>query len=342
MQKISPKEYKDRLKAINSPLTPLEPYINYGTALKHQCVNGHIVLKNPGHALNGSGCRECYFASKRKTIQQYRKDLKKKHGKDFVVVGTNYVNAMTHIEHKCTKCGYTRDYTPNDVLSRDNPCPYCSGEFLSHEQYCKRLYAVRSNVKLVGKYISYSNNVKVKCLDCNNVWYAAPYTLIISRQCPVCARDAHASGANRNTHRRKSYKVTAKLTVQLQGYEPQALDWLRKHKHNMKDLAFSVQTGKPVIPYVLLGKAHNYYPDFYIPSTNTVVEVKCEYTLGLTHLQIYRKVAAKAKATKEAGFKLSTMVMSSDGRRLKLPKGWYDMTRKELVSWLRVNRKYHD
>jgi hypothetical protein len=110
----------------------------------------------------------------------------------------------------------------------------------------------------------------------------------------------------------------------------------------MKDLAFSVQTGKPVIPYVLLGKYHTYYPDFYIPSTNTVVEVKCEYTLGLTHLQIYRKVAAKAKATKEAGFKLSTMVMSSDGRRLKLPKCWYNMTRKELVSWLRVNRKYHD
>ena len=212
---------------------------------------------------------------------------------------------------------------------------------MSHERYIKKLYSIRKNVKLLDKFNGFSKYLSTKCLDCGNIWKAPPGSLLTSKMCPICAKDMRASGALRATHRRRTYNLGKLGKVKLQGYEPQAIDWLRRRGIKLSDIAFSVRDGKPTIKYTLLGKQHTYFPDFYIRSTNTIVEVKCEYTLGITHLKIFRMVSAKARATLAAGYKISTMVMSKDGRRLKLPKGWYNMKRKELVSWLSVNRKYH-
>ena len=46
------------------------------------------------------------------------------------------------------------------------------------------------------------------------------------------------------------------------------------------------------------GKKHRYYPDFYIPEENLIIEVKSQWTLDL-HKD---KNQAKFQAVKEAGF----------------------------------------
>ena len=140
MRKLTHEDYVKSLEIIDSPLRPTESYLGDSVKIKHICKNGHITEKLPTHAKNGSGCRQCYFDLNRKTIVQYRKDLNRKFKGDFIVLGDVYINAMTAIPHKCVKCGHTRDYLPSDILSRVNPCPYCSGEFMSHERYIKKLY----------------------------------------------------------------------------------------------------------------------------------------------------------------------------------------------------------
>ena len=46
------------------------------------------------------------------------------------------------------------------------------------------------------------------------------------------------------------------------------------------------------------GKKHRYYPDFYIPKENLIIEVKSSYTM----LYDFYKNNLKAVATKELGY----------------------------------------
>jgi len=54
----------------------------------------------------------------------------------------------------------------------------------------------------------------------------------------------------------------------------------------------------PEIRYMFEGKEHRYYPDFYIPSENKIIEVKSEYTLQAD----WEQNQAKFKATRNLGF----------------------------------------
>lgn len=54
----------------------------------------------------------------------------------------------------------------------------------------------------------------------------------------------------------------------------------------------------PEIWYNFCSEEHRYYPDFYIPKENILIEVKSEWTLELNK----EKNEAKFKAVKELGF----------------------------------------
>lgn len=93
----------------------------------------------------------------------------------------------------------------------------------------------------------------------------------------------------------KRYTLPSGRSVHVQGYENWALDVLLERHH---ELDLRIHTGVPTIFYQVDGKRRAHYPDIFIMSTNTLVEVKSGYTFK----SMLAKNTLKAKAALEQGF----------------------------------------
>ena len=85
---------------------------------------------------------------------------------------------------------------------------------------------------------------------------------------------------------RKLYKFLSGNQIMVQGWEPYAIDYLL-NKFSEYDLCFGKEV--PRINYIFKEKEHIYFPDIYIKSTNTIVEVKSTYTYNLDLEKNYYK-----------------------------------------------------
>lgn len=96
----------------------------------------------------------------------------------------------------------------------------------------------------------------------------------------------------------------------VQGYEPFALtELLNKFSED------EIKVGMSKVPYFQYeyeGVVHIYYPDIYIEKTNTIIEVKSEFTM----LYEFQKNLSKFKAVKDEGFNFELMVFDREGNRL--------------------------
>jgi len=99
------------------------------------------------------------------------------------------------------------------------------------------------------------------------------------------------------SYKLKPYKWKTGEVSMLQGYEPIVLKELEEQGYKYDEIVSDIDK-IPVIPYIFEGEQHNYYPDFFIPKENKIVEVKSDYTLKRN----WDKNQAKFKATKELGF----------------------------------------
>jgi hypothetical protein len=78
----------------------------------------------------------------------------------------------------------------------------------------------------------------------------------------------------------KDYLMPSGNNVKIQGYEPQVLTELLK-KYKEEDIVIgekNIFNAIGRISYKQHNIEHSYYPDFYIKSTNTIIEVKSQYT----------------------------------------------------------------
>lgn len=278
-----------------------------------------------------------------KTLAQYRKNVRVKHGTRITVAAKEYVNAHTAIAHLC-ECGNRWDTPPNRVLSSTtHGCPACrharsaQARTLTDQEIRKRMHAVHGNaIKLVGQYRGMMVKHRFKCYKCLGTWKAALNNVLHkASSCPSCAGEVKKRNGYK-TARIKEYTRNG-VTLRLQGYEPLALDWIfqRFPKLRMKDLVVDTSGDVPVVRYATGRRHRNYYPDIFIPSQNRIVEVKSTYTLGLLTGRAWKRNQSKAKACLDAGYKFTMLVMQPDGSRLLLPKEWHCMTRarvQELLS----------
>jgi len=106
-------------------------------------------------------------------------------------------------------------------------------------------------------------------------------------------------------HRYKDYELPSGKIVKVQGYEPFALDELLK-KYKESDLVIGVKNinceiGQ--IKYTQDNKIHTYYPDCFIKSINTIIEVKSQWTYD----KWKEKNELKKQACLNAGFNFKFM-----------------------------------
>ena len=100
----------------------------------------------------------------------------------------------------------------------------------------------------------------------------------------------------------------------VQGYEPFALNELIKQyaeeniKTDRKDI--------PRIKYQVNEKDKYYFPDIYLPTTNTIIEVKSTWT----YKSKSDSIKEKEDATKAAGYNYDIWIYDGKGNRMEREK----------------------
>ena len=120
--------------------------------------------------------------------------------------------------------------------------------------------------------------------------------------------------ATKNSFRRKEIKKTDGTTIFLQGYEPQAYNiLLRTYNEN------SIITDNALKPTIWWSddnnKKHRYYPDFFIPNDNLIIEIKSirTYLLG----NIINKIQKTKEAVKTLGYRYEIWILDIKGNILQ-------------------------
>ena len=105
----------------------------------------------------------------------------------------------------------------------------------------------------------------------------------------------------------RNYMLPSGTVIKLRGYEPFALDMLLK-TFSEEQILHSLKL-MPTIFYQDEERRRRYYPDFFIPSENLIIEVKSEYTFNAN-----KKInLLKRDATIELGFDYKFMIFGKDG-----------------------------
>lgn len=246
--------------------------------------------------------------------------------------GVKVLGAYTYqnvpVKTKCVKHGRVWNALPS-VLYKGCGCQECMNEKISKanklpdSEYLERLRTNNPNIKLVGPYLGQLKKTAHKCLKCKHTWDT--YPCHVGRGisgCPVC--HGEQSFATKKT------KIQGKV-IYYQGYEDRALRWIiREKKLNIKQIQLSKVGEVPTVKYQMGDQTHLYFPDFYVPKLNRIVEVKSKYTLFKDRFAL-RRNQAKAKACLAAGYKFSLLLVHDDRDScILLPKAWLTATVKQL------------
>jgi predicted Zn-ribbon and HTH transcriptional regulator len=169
--------------------------------------------------------------------------------------------------------------------------------------------------------------VHAECRYCGYCWKPRVYSLIAGSKCKRC-RVRWA--------KKKAYQLGSR-TVMVQGSEGIVLDYLVQ-RLKIKPSDIDVDT-PPVIPFLWKERPRRYFPDIYVKSKNTLVEVKSDFTLGLKawykrEANPFEKTQAKAKAVVGAGYSFALIVVLKTGTR-KLPPEWVNWSREQVRDFLR-------
>lgn len=105
------------------------------------------------------------------------------------------------------------------------------------------------------------------------------------------------SGFRRYKFVNHKYRMPDGQYIHIMGYESRTLDKLFAQGYKQEDILYR-KRDMPEIWYLFEGKRRRYYPDFYIPNKNLVIETKSVFTFELEK----EKNELKMQATKDLGF----------------------------------------
>lgn len=216
--------------------------------------------------------------------------------------------------HRCSSCAIIKskktkenkygDENYNNKIKHNKTCLYRYGDpnFKNHKKATEtkiKIYGTGNpNILFNGSPFS-RKEVRLKINETIRLKYGVDNVM----KNPVIA-----DKCKQNCFRSIKVKTPSGKTITLQGFEPQAYyDLLRKYK---EDDILSSKKDMPIIKYFFKGKERLYYPDFYIPKHNLIIEVKSDYTKRLES----GKILAKKQATINLGYKYLEILIDSKRR----------------------------
>lgn len=112
---------------------------------------------------------------------------------------------------------------------------------------------------------------------------------------------------NKVTYKHKDYVFPSGKKIKVQGYEDYALDYLLIIYDESEIITETTKI--PQITYFdANNKQHKYYPDFFIPKDNLIIEVKSIYTM---RAKFYTNLL-KAQASKSEGFNFRFLIFDKE------------------------------
>ncbi len=297
---------------------------------------------------NKSGCPRCgplkagRLASA-KAHEKYLVKVQAKFGGSISMTGL-WKGATVATEHRCSE-GHTFLKSPNHVIvSKNGSCSQCA--YSINGKRSRRLETSSTVKKLLkdkhgSKYtlVDYSGEYlrpsTIRCNECGTHLEVPAKRLVDAPEghgCSTCAPkflSSHWFGT-------KPYRL-GRRTIQVQGYEPFALDLIRL-KVPCKYIVAGKDSGVPTIPYSFEGRQRVYLPDIFLPKTNTIVEVKGLRTFGMWDRDLVRKNRAKARACVALGYRFKLAIMY-ERKRVPVPDNWYTMTPSQITSLIRRQQR---
>jgi Zn ribbon nucleic-acid-binding protein len=216
---------------------------------------------SPSIFLHGIRCPYC---TKENTIKKLRKSHDEFIKEVYELVGDEYTILETYtksddklkIRHNSDECNHYEYYvTPNGFLG-GNRCPKCQGTYRrSHIEFIQDVEKVHeiNAYKFLSEFVNLKTKIKVKHIECGNVWDIAPSTLLKKlnyEPCPFCS----------------------------------------KSKGEIRVSKYLVECNIEFIPQMkfdgLLGiGGGNLSYDFYLPMQNLLIEYQGEFHDGTVHQQ---------------------------------------------------------
>ena len=116
----------------------------------------------------------------------------------------------------------------------------------------------------------------------------------------------------KRAYRYKQFTFPCGNVVDVQGYEPYALDLLTICDYTYDDITIK-QKGIPPIWYHVDNKRKRYFPDIYIKKENTIIEVKSDYTWKVDR----QKCELVKSVCEKQGIKFCVWVFNKNGEMVE-------------------------
>lgn len=253
---------------------------------------------------------------------------KKVHGNTYDYSKVVYVGSGKKVTLICRMHG---SFTQSPIAhARGFGCKECGRERNKDTtvSFLRKAKIVHGSQYTYKKSIYKHSQIKV-CISCkyHGDFWQTPNMHLTGQGCPSCKT------LNINFYSAKSYTLGNRKVI-VQGYEPQALDYLQKIK-GLKPNELLVGRELPVIIYKdpVTNKNRKHFPDIYIPNQNRLVEVKSVFTL-FNNLLITKR---KREAAIKSGYKYSLIVVHSTGE-VMLPTRWHLLSETSLRKALLVKK----
>lgn len=127
---------------------------------------------------------------------------------------------------------------------------------------------------------------------------------------------------------KRNLLIIDNFTFSCQGYEKQAIIYLTNELKVDPVKILDQPKHKIGIRYILKNKPHIYHPDFFIPTSNELIEVKSTYTMCGTEV-MWEALKEKRKACLKDGYNFKLMVMTASGKQVPLPKNIFRLGQKK-------------
>jgi len=198
--KINKEDFEKRLNEMYNGKFTLVNYTNYGTPceIKHtKC--GNIFTIRPINIIDRiheDKCKHCGLSNAigKKTLEQFKNDVKEKFGDDYTILGNEYINNKTKILTRHNLCNTEFMISPNSLLYNKNPCPNCcyklrkSPNIKTTESFKREVKEIDPDYEFLGEYINNKYKSLFKHLTCGNEFEMRPNDFQQGYRCPHCSK----------------------------------------------------------------------------------------------------------------------------------------------------------
>ena len=309
-------------KSLYTPLTKL----NAHTFITGVCSCGQNLTKKFQLIYEGGGmfCIECteHNRCKDRISPTYHYDLLMKcANEDRAIIDQTIYTPQTKLGSRTIingLCSCGQEFSKYfEIINKEAGmfCIECTkrNAVLKREEYCLKHF----NVKSTSQLPSFKENRENTCLERYKVKHALQVPEFKEKQENTCLERFKtkypmqvpeiAEKSFKSSHKIKHFSMPSGTIINIQGYEPYALEILLQ-TYDEDDIVTG-STNVPEIWYMHENEQKRHFVDIYLKSTNTCIEVKSTWT----YEKEKEKVLAKQQGSKELGFNYEIWIISQKG-----------------------------